>query len=341
MRERFFCIQIDKINSLPSLANRAVHNYRQLPTAAPNADYNLTHLNITLINPGREDYENLWKERQYEINVSGGNCHPRKGAVYAYELFLGYSHDAIEEDKVMEWANANIEWLSDTFGRENILSAILHLDEHTPHIHAQVMPIDDRQHLCARSYTGGRTKLKNLRKSYGEAMAQFGLEPPQEYTKADNKGLKKFYRAVNAIVNEKVPEKIEEESLESYIDRCEEWARNIEFRTLSEVEKVNKNIARLLAKQQEYNIENKDVHHLNNILMIKYCGNKKRVEKTILQLVEFIDNVPIETLEKTMLFLEDRFVKNENILGTDIKNNINKVNYEINTINDDNTNNER
>lgn len=43
--------------------------------------------------------------------------------------------------KLDEWCKDNIEWLQDTFGKDNIVSAVLHLDEKTPHIHATVVPI--------------------------------------------------------------------------------------------------------------------------------------------------------------------------------------------------------
>ena len=42
------------------------------------------------------------------------------------------------------------EAISRTFGNENTVSAVLHMDEHTPHIHATVIPI----------VTGERRKAK-------------------------------------------------------------------------------------------------------------------------------------------------------------------------------------
>jgi hypothetical protein len=35
-----------------------------------------------------------------------------------------------------------MEWLSERYGKENVVNAVLHLYEHTPHIHATVVPID-------------------------------------------------------------------------------------------------------------------------------------------------------------------------------------------------------
>jgi len=43
--------------------------------------------------------------------------------------------------KLDEWCKDNIEWLQDTFGNDNVVSAVLHMDEKTLHIHATVVPI--------------------------------------------------------------------------------------------------------------------------------------------------------------------------------------------------------
>lgn len=39
------------------------------------------------------------------------------------------------------WIDANLKWLRETFGNENLVSCVLHMDEKTPHLHATVVPI--------------------------------------------------------------------------------------------------------------------------------------------------------------------------------------------------------
>ena len=45
------------------------------------------------------------------------------------------------EGRVDEWCRDNIDWLPKTHGSDNIVSAVLHLDEATPHIPATGVPI--------------------------------------------------------------------------------------------------------------------------------------------------------------------------------------------------------
>lgn len=60
--------------------------------------------------------------------------------------------------KLDEWCDDNIKWLQDTFGKENVVSAVLHMDEKTPHIHATVVPI----------VTGERKKVREKKKTETE-----------------------------------------------------------------------------------------------------------------------------------------------------------------------------
>jgi hypothetical protein len=57
-----------------------------------------------------------------------------------------------------DWCQDSIHWLQDTFGKENVVSAMLHMDEKTPHLHATVVPI----------VTGERRKVKNKSKSQAD-----------------------------------------------------------------------------------------------------------------------------------------------------------------------------
>lgn len=329
MSESYAILKIEKVKSLQILSLRQKHNFRQIPV--PNADINRRYLNKTLVNEGIENYVTLWESRKYDVNMNGGKCNPRQGAVYAYEIVLGYSHDAISDDKVNDWAKTSVEWLEKTFGgKENVLSAVLHMDEYTPHIHAIVMPIDERNRLCARSFTGGKVKMFNLQTSYANAVKEYELNRPEMYTKAKNKDLKRFYRAVNSIVNIEAPVKKEEEKEEDYITRCETWVKDIEFKSLDVLNKVKKENERLLAKQETYNLENKEATHLNNILIMKYCGNTKRAKKILLELAEYIDSVDIETLEYTLQKLLEEFVEDKrNILAKDKSYDLQKLTEEL------------
>ena len=72
------------------------------------------------------------------------------------------SHDAMkrieEEGRLPEWCADNLAWLRETFGTENVVSAVVHRDESTPHIHAAVVPIVTGERRKARTATQARDR---------------------------------------------------------------------------------------------------------------------------------------------------------------------------------------
>jgi len=61
-----------------------------------------------------------------------------------HEQMMKLQHDR----KLDQWIKANLSWLKDTFGEENLVSCVLHMDEKTPHLHATITPIvtTERRH---------------------------------------------------------------------------------------------------------------------------------------------------------------------------------------------------
>ena len=134
----------------------------------------------------------------------------RKDAVLEIEVVLTYSSSAIGKVPLDEWKAANVEWLQNYFGKENVVSAVLHMDETTPHIHAMITPIDREARepkLNAKKWLGGKALMSQMQTSYGEAMSQFGLSRGEENSRASHQDLQTFYRALNNVVQQKLPER--------------------------------------------------------------------------------------------------------------------------------------
>lgn len=130
----------------------------------------------------------------------------------------------VQEGRLKAWCADNLEWLRKTFGAENVVSAVLHMDEATPHIHAAVVPIvigerrktrekktDEpnkrkyrtkstaRPRLCADDVMS-RIKLKEYQDTYAAAMAKYGLQRGIDGSKARHVTTQEFYR--NAIARQ-------------------------------------------------------------------------------------------------------------------------------------------
>jgi hypothetical protein len=131
----------------------------------------------------------------------------RTDAVYCVELLLTASpnyfrpdapdrYGHYEPEKLDSWVEANVRWLQQQY-QDRIVRAELHLDEATPHIHAYLVPLDDRGQLNCKSIFGGREKLRAFQDSYHQAVNHLGLERGVSGSQANHLDIKDFYTIVN------------------------------------------------------------------------------------------------------------------------------------------------
>ena len=190
-------IRSKKHKSTASLKSRETHTYRTRPTK--NAIAEKFHLNKLLF--GRQDYANNCAEK---LEAYGQTESVRKNAVVAIEYLLTASPEFFDEGAIYDrqkkldaWCEAQINFLKEMHGEENILCAYLHMDEKTPHIEAFILPIDKKGKLNCRSFLGGAQKLAELQTNYAKHNAHFGLKRGVEGSAATHQKVKHFYDAIN------------------------------------------------------------------------------------------------------------------------------------------------
>ncbi len=84
-----------------------------------------------------------------------------------------YSLESVKEENLKEWSEASVKFLSEWFGKENIISIILHKDESNPHIHAVVLPLLDNSLNC-KHYINGPASCREMQDKYYEAVKDTG-----------------------------------------------------------------------------------------------------------------------------------------------------------------------
>ena len=238
----------------------------------PNAMPELTYLNEELVEfpegvADRTEAINHWLEHAGLTRKIGTN------QVRVIRVMLtGTQEDMlriVQEGRLKAWCADNLEWLRRTFGAENVVSAVLHMDEATPHIHAAVVPIvtgerrkvrkektDEtgkrkyrtkstaRPRLCADDVMS-RIKLKEYQDTYAAAMAKYGLQRGIDGSNARHVTTQEFYR--NAIARQQNLQdnigellRIEEEKLKAveHATKQEQTARAELHRTAAELAAV-------------------------------------------------------------------------------------------------------
>lgn len=161
-----------------------------------NADRNRTHLNRELI-AFPDGVKNRTEAIQYRLDNAGLHRKVGKNQCKAIRIILTGTHEQMmkiqDSGRLDKWTEANLKWLRETFGTDNLVSCVLHMDEKTPHLHATIVPIvttdrKRREREGEKKYNiqSGprlsaedvfrRAKLHEYQNTYAAAMKEFGLK---------------------------------------------------------------------------------------------------------------------------------------------------------------------
>jgi hypothetical protein len=220
--------RIKKLKSWGDLGGSALHTTRERVT--PNADPSVD--NIRLIG-GRDD-PNL----ETMVKASIGNQKIRKNAVLAVEMLLSASAEyfrpndpskagVYDQKRLDDFTTASTKWLQEQY-KNKVIRAELHLDEATPHIHAYIVPLDERGKLsCWALFGGSRDRLSSLQDSFAAAVKHLGIERGIKGSIATHTEVKDYYADVNRDsldldLEQQLPQPTHKEDAQKYRERVKE-----------------------------------------------------------------------------------------------------------------------
>lgn len=188
--KKFAILRTSKIKSMGNIAASLSHTFRERPT--PNADLERTPRNTILVGPDTAD-------AVVEAWGSAAPVKQRKNAVLAVEYLVTGSPEAMKElsaDEQDQYFKDALSWLQEKHGVDNILSAVIHRDETTPHLTAMVIPLVDGK-LNAKHFFGGRGKLSVMQTDFAQNVgAEYGLERGVERSGATHQRVSHHYAAI-------------------------------------------------------------------------------------------------------------------------------------------------
>ena len=179
-----------------------------------NADADRTHLNRELVR-FPEGVSCRTEAVQHRIDTAGLRRKVGKNQTKAIRIILTGTHEQMMKiangGRLDNWIDANLKWLRDTFGEDNLVSCVLHMDEKTPHLHATVVPIVTGERIRRKregkkkyeTKSGPRlsaddvmrrTKLHEYQNSYAAAMKPFGLQRGIVGSTAKHQANSEYYR---------------------------------------------------------------------------------------------------------------------------------------------------
>lgn len=154
----------------------------------PNADVEQRHRNYAVLGPSWDDVAGI-----HDAIEARTPSKYRRDAVRVIEYIVSASPQWFEQNphREREYFDAATAWFRSEFGAANVVSAVVHNDESSPHMHLLVVPRDEssgKPKLNAKGIFGNKGVLRRRQSEFSDAMANFGVErgkadPERRHTK--------------------------------------------------------------------------------------------------------------------------------------------------------------
>ena len=148
----------------------AAHNERTKEAYAsnPDIDKSRTVQNYHLIAP-RWSYG---QEIRHRISMAG--CRVRRDSVKFVETLITTSPEFAKahESEMPEYFNRAFGFLKERIGEENIISAVVHMDEKTPHLHLCFVPLTKDKRLSAKEILGNKKAMIQWQDDFYACMSE-------------------------------------------------------------------------------------------------------------------------------------------------------------------------
>ena len=217
----------------PEISNIEAHNERTKDEYASNPDIDKSRscLNFHLLEPERK------YRAEAERQIKDAGCRTRSDSVRLVEALVTATPEFFKGKKKAEikaYFQEALDFIREHQDQKTIISAVVHMDEKTPHMHLCFVPLTEDKRLSAKEIVGNKKKLtwwqdefwKHMVKKYpdlerGESASKTGRThiPPRLFKEAVH--LNRMKDQIMAILNDSNPfnKKSKAEELEALLDK--------------------------------------------------------------------------------------------------------------------------
>ena len=184
----------------PEIGRIEAHDERTKETYAsnPDVDTSRSKFNYHLVEPAGK-YRAMSEARIAEVG-----CRTRTDSVRMVETLVTASPQLFKkmsDEEIRAFFERAMKFFEKKIGKENIISAVVHMDEKTPHLHMTFVPITEDGRLCAKEIIGNKKRLTEWQDEFwtfmvkkypvlerGESASETGRVhiPPRVYKQAAN-----------------------------------------------------------------------------------------------------------------------------------------------------------
>lgn len=207
----------------------------------------LTHLNYDLIKcPSYKKKINEELDKRYTSSRS-----IRKDAVLGVEVIFTSDNEFFKKlspEQERLYFEKSLEFLQDFASKENVISAVVHKDETTPHMHCVFTPITQDGRLHFKSFVDGKFEMSKFQDKYYEKMKEFF--PELERGKSSEETQRK-HLSVEQYKFEKEKEKLNEIKTNLETVKKEQTEREEEIKKINDFADNFYSVGTIVEKVQE------------------------------------------------------------------------------------------
>ena len=142
----------------PEIGHIESHNERTKEKYAsnPDVDTSRSHLNFHLVMPERK------YRAEAEKQIAEAGCRTRSDSVRVVEVLVTASPEFFKgknRSEVKAYFTEALDFMQKHQSKDTIISAVVHMDEKTPHMHLCFVPLTEDKRLSAKEIVGNKKKL--------------------------------------------------------------------------------------------------------------------------------------------------------------------------------------
>ncbi len=286
----------------PEIGHIESHNERTKEKYAsnPDIDTSRSHLNFHLVSPERK------YRTEAEKQIAEAGCRTRSDSVRVVEALVTASPEFFKGKKKSEikaYFTVALDFIQKHQSKDTIISAVVHMDEKTPHMHLCFVPLTKDKRLSAKEIVGNKKKLtwwqdefwKHMVKKYpdlerGESASETGRThiPPRLFKEAVH--LNRMKDQIMAILNDSNPfnKKSKAEELEALLDKY-----------IPGVEVMRTKLKKYDKTYKELTAENAELEKERNSASRESIQKKLEIQRKLSELDELrrtVDAIPNEVI---------------------------------------------
>lgn len=167
---QYAILRFAKHKGNPASALEAHHErVKEQYNSNPDIDTDRSSLNFHIIEPTGRYFHQIQKR------ITESECRTRKDSTRFVDTLITASPEFFVDkstDEIREFFKTTTDFLKERLEEKNIISAIVHMDERTPHLHLVFVPLTKDKRLSAKDILGNRADLSKWQDAFYSTMVK-------------------------------------------------------------------------------------------------------------------------------------------------------------------------